>query len=667
VLYEMLTGKMAFSGEAVTDTLAAVIRAEPDWSQLPAYTPMRVRVLLQRCLQKDAKQRLRDIGDARISLEEVLSGASELSPGAAPTPSPRFWRRLLPWAVGVLAVAVAVAATWHLKPSPPRPVTRFTITLPSGQHLAGLDQPALALSPDGSQLAYVATTQGGVQQIYLREMNSAETRSISGTEGATDPFFSPDGQWLGFFADGRLKKIPVSGGAAITLADAPAHFGASWGSQGIIVFISALGPLQQVSDAGGVPQPLTRLEKGELAHAWPEFLLGSKALVFEGREGIAVQPVGTGERRNLIQGGSSPGYSSSGHLVYAQTGNLMAVPFDLQRLTVTGAAVPIVEGIFSQPAQISFTQYSISLSGSLVYISGGAQTGGSNLVWVSRNGTGQSVAAPERGYGFPRLSPDGRRIAVSADGQIWLYDLSRETLTRFTFAGTANYLPVWTPDGKRIAFYSSKEGTPNIFWQLADGSGGLERLTTSTYTNAPLSFSPDGQMLAFDEASPTGIGIWVLRMSDRKAQPFLRTQFKEAAARFSPDGHWLAYVSNESGRDEVYAQPYPGPGGKWQISTDGGTEPLWNRSGRELFYRSGDKLMAVGISTQPGFVAGKPRQLFKGGYLLSSFGVPNYDVSPDGQRFLMVKPVGQEQAVPTQINVVLNWTEELKRLVPTGK
>jgi serine/threonine-protein kinase len=527
----------------------------------------------------------------------------------------------------------------------------------------------LALSADGSQLAYVATTQGsGVQQIYLRAMNNAEARAIPGTEGATNPFFSPDGQWLGFFADGKLKKIPVSGGAAVSMADAPAPFGASWGGQGMIAFVPILGPVQQVSDAGGVPQPLTRLGKRELAHAWPEFLLDSKAVLFEGREGIGVQPVGTGERRNLVQGGSSPGYSSSGHLLYAQASTLMAVPFDLQRLTVTGAAVPIVEGVFSQPAQVSLAQYSVSPTGSLVYISGGAQTGRSNLVWVGRNGTEQPVAAPEREYAFPRFSPDGRRIAVSTDGQIWLYDLSRETLTRFTFEGTENTLPVWTPDGKRIAFYSNKEGTPNTFWQLADGSGGLERLTTSTYTNAPLSFSPDAQLLAFDEVVPTtGIDIWVLRMSDRKAQPFLRTQFNEASPQFSPDGHWLAYVSNESGRNEVYVQPYPGPGGKWQISTEGGSEPLWNRNGRELFYRNGEQMMAVEISTQPGIVAGKPRQLFKGGYVFSPFGVPNYDVSQDGRRFLMVKPVEQQQAAPTQINVVLNWTEELKRLVPTGK
>jgi Tol biopolymer transport system component len=252
--------------------------------------------------------------------------------------------------------------------------------------------------------------------------------------------------------------------------------------------------------------------------------------------------------------------------------------------------------------------------------------------------------------------------------QIWQYDLSRDTLTRLTFEGNNNLVPAWTPDGKRIAFISNKEGPQNLFWRLADGSGGLERLTTSENTNVPHSWSPDGQLLAYVEVNPTtGYDIWVLRMSDRKAQPFLRTPFNESVPRFSPDGRWLAYISNESGRAEIYVQPYPGPGGKWQISTEGGTEPVWNRNGRELFYRSGDKMMAVDITAQPSFSAGKPRLLFEGRYEQAPITSPNYDVSSDGQRFLMLKPTEQEQAAPTQINVVLNWFEELKRRVPAGK
>jgi eukaryotic-like serine/threonine-protein kinase len=346
----------------------------------------------------------------------------------------------------------------------------------------------------------------------------------------------------------------------------------------------------------------------------------------------------------------------------------MAVPFDPERLTAMGAAVPVVEGVLQSPFN-GHAQYSFSGTGSLVYVPGGAQSAQRRLVWVSRNGAEQPLAAAARAYSSPRLSPDGRQVAVGIaeqETQVWLYDLSRETSTRLTFEGSNNANPVWTPDGKRIAFSSNKEGPSNVFWQLADGSGGLERLATGEDTQTPNSWSPDGQLLAFVEVTPTtGIDIWVLRLSDRKAQPFLRTPFLESAPRFSPNGRWLAYVSDESGRAEVFVQPYPGPGGKWQVSTEGGTEPMWNPGGRELFYRNGDKMMAVDIATQSSFAAGKPKVLFAGQYVPTPVTFPNYDVSPDGQRFLMLKP-SEAEATPTQINVVLNWFEELKRRVPSG-
>jgi Tol biopolymer transport system component len=341
-----------------------------------------------------------------------------------------------------------------------------------------------------------------------------------------------------------------------------------------------------------------------------------------------------------------------------------------QQLRATGTAVPIMEGVLQSPVS-GAAQYSLSNTGSLVYVSGGVQSDQSKLVWVSRNGTEQPLAAPARAYLSPQLSPDGRRIAVGITEQVsqtWLYDLARETLTRLTFDGNSNQYPVWTPDGKRIAFRSNKDGPLNLFWQLADGSGGLERLTTSDGVQTPKSWSPDGQALAFTEVTPmTGLDIWVLRLSDRKAQPFIRTRFNESVPQFSPDGRWLAYVSDESGRYEVYVQPYPGPGGKWQISTEGGTEPTWNPNGRELFYRSGNKMMAVDVTMQPNFSASKPKMLFEGQDLPAPVTYPNYDVGPDGQRFLMLKPTKQAQAAPTQINVVLNWFEELKQKVPVGK
>ncbi|MGD0957207.1 MAG: protein kinase [Candidatus Acidiferrales bacterium] len=678
VLYEMLTGQMAFRGETVTDTLAAVIKEEPDWSQLPAATPIRVRVLLRRCLQKDLKQRLQAIGDARISLDEVLAGAPDPSLAGAARISASFWRRALVLSLGALLLGLAVATlvTWNLKPTPPQPVTRTVITLPPGQQLAGLEiGPAVVISPDGTHLAYVAT-QGGTQQLYLRPMDSLEAKPVSGTEGALSPFFSPDGQSLGFFAGGKLKKVSVSGGAALTLGDAADPRGASWGSQGTIVFApSATGALQKVSDGGGIPQPLTRLEKGEVGHRFPEFVPGGKAVVFVSGTSsgnwtdaqVVVQSVVTGERRDVIQGGTQPGYAPSGYLVYVRGGNLMAVPFDSRRLELTGAAVPVVEGIREVPLT-GAAQYSVSLTGSLAYIPGGAQATQNKLVWVSRDGAEQSLAAPVRAYRFPRLSPNGQRVAVNTDGQLWLYDLSRGTLSRFTFEGNdLNTIALWTPDGMRIAFNSNKEGPQHLFWQLVNGTGGAERLTIDEYNKFPSSFSPDGQLLAYTEVNPTtGSDIWVLRLGDRKAQPFLQTAFNESAPRFSPDGRWLAYVSDESGRYEVYVQPYPGPGGKWQISTEGGTEPVWNRNGRELFYRNGNKMMAVDVTAQPSFSAGKPRVLFEGQYSASGPSLPSYDVSADGQRFLMLKPSEQAGAAPTQINVVLNWFEELKRRVAAG-
>jgi len=683
VVYEMATRKRAFEGKTQASVIGAILKDDPPpISSLQPMTPPALDRVVKRCLAKETDERWQSANDLTNELKWIADGGSQV--GLAPTAAKKGFRslgrRALILSLGTLLFGAAIAGTviWNLKPAPaprPLPVTRMVINLPPGQQLAS--SPAVALSPDGTHLAYVAR-QGGTQQLYLRAMGSLEARAIPGTEEAEEPFFSPDGQSVGFFAGGKLKKVSVSGGAPLTLSDVVLPYGASWGSRGLIAFgPSFAGVLQQVSEAGGIPQPLTRSEKGDVSQRWPEFLPDGKALLFAaGPSGfafintqVAVQSVVTGERRNLIQGGTLPHYASSGHLIYAQGANLMAMPFDAQRLTATGAAVPVVEGVL---------EYSISATGSLVYVSGGAQSAQSRLVWVSRNRAEKPLAAPAHGYRNPRLSPDGRRVSVDIreqGGQVWLYDLARETLTRLTFEGSTNGTPTWTPDGKRIAFQSNKEGPINLFWQLADGSGGLERLTTSQYLQSPNSWSPDGQLLAFTEPNPiAGYDIWVLRMSDRKAQPFLRTSFTKGAPRFSPDGRWLAYVSNESGRYEIYAQPYPGPGGKWQISTDGGTEPVWNRNGRELFYRNGDKMMAVDIATQPGFAAGKPRMLFEGPYLprtnLPTLAtMPNYDVSPDGQRFLMLKPVEQAQLelhAPPQINVVLNWFEELKQKVPAG-
>jgi eukaryotic-like serine/threonine-protein kinase len=694
VVYEMATGQKAFEGKSQASVISAIMSSDPPpMSSLQPMTPPALDRVVKKCLAKEPEKRWQAASDVCDELKWIAeSGAQSASQMSVPVKGIRaLGRRPIMVGLGALLLGAVIAslAIWNLRPAPtppPRPVSRFTITLPPGQQLAGLDNgPAVAVSPDGTHLAYVAR-QGGTQQLYLRAMDSLETRPIPDTEGAINPFFSPDGQWLGFFAGGKLRKVLVSGGAGLTLGDAVEPHGASWSSQSTIAFAPlSASVLQQVSDAGGALQPLTHLDKGESSQRWPEFLPDGKAVLFAvgpsaadfTNARVAVQSLVAGGRRNMIQG-TGPHYATSGHLVYAQGGSLMAVSFDSQRLTATGAAVPVVESVV-QSSVSGAAQYSFSVTGSLVYVPGGVQSAQSRLVWVSRNGAEQPVAAPAHTYLGPRLSPDGRRIAVTIteqESQTWLYDLPRETLTRLTLERNNNLFPAWTPDGKRIAFQSNKEGPLNIFWQLADGSGGLERLTTSEYTHVPLSWSPDGQLLAFLEVNPTtGNDIWVLRVGDpsagsgqvRKAQPFLRTPFNESVPRFSPDGHWLAYISDESGRYEVYVQPYPGPGGKWQISTEGGTEPAWNPNGRELFYRSGDKMMAADVAAQPGFAAGKPRMLFEGPYLPTPLTSPNYDVSPDGQRFLMLKASAQEQPAPTQINVVLNWFEELKRRVPPGK
>jgi Tol biopolymer transport system component/predicted Ser/Thr protein kinase len=684
VVYEMATGKKAFEGKTSASVMAAILKDEPPaMSSLQPVTPPALDRVVKTCMAKEPDERWQTAGDLCRELKWIVEGGSQVV--STPTVPVKgiyaLGKRALIFGLGSLLLVAVVASlvTWYLKPSPPQPVTRTVINLPPGQQLAGMDSgPSLAISPDGTHLAYVAR-QGGTQQLYLRAMDSLDAKAIPGTEGAVNPFFSPDGQWLGFFASRKLMKISLNGGAALALANAPFVGGASWGGHGTIAFSpSNASALQGVSDTGGVLQPLSLLGKGDASLRWPDFLPGGKAVLFSsGTAGalfsnaqVGVQPIGRGERKSLIQGGLFPRYAPSGHLVYAQGGNLMAVPFDLQRLTVTGTGGPVAEGVMQSPTN-GHAQFSFSSTGSLVYGPGDVQATQLRLVWVSRNGQEQPLAAPANSYLNPRVSPDGRRVAIgisSQESQVWQYDLSRETLTRFTFEGTVNGYPDWTPDGKRIAFISNKEGPLNVFWQLADGSGGLERLTTSDDLQTPNSWSPDGKLLAFNEITPgSGIDIWVLRLDDRKAELFLQKPFNVSAPRFSPDGRWMAYVSDESGRYEVYVQPYPGPGGKWQISTDGGTEPVWNPNGRELFYRSSDKMMAVDIATQPAFTVGKPRMLFAGQYQPTPVTFPNYDVSPDGQRFLMLKPIEQSQAAPNQINVVLNWFEELKQKVPTGK
>jgi eukaryotic-like serine/threonine-protein kinase len=686
LLFEMLSGKQAFAGEDVSHTLAAVIMKDPDWSALPATTPASIQRLVRRCLSKDPKQRLRDIGDARIAIEETLAGSPDVGAvrepplQSAPTP---IGRRALPWALAaVLAlvlVALIIGNTLRQPLIPTRPIARLLVNLPPADHLALGLTPVLAMSPDGTRLVYVGN-RGGSRQLYVRPLDRFEATPIPGTEGAETPFFSPDGQWVGFFADGKLKKVSLSGGVVMTLCSAPENRGASWGPDDTIIFAPSITlGLFRVSAAGGTPRPLTFLDrkKGDLFHRWPEILPGNRAALFTISTGgssdkarIGVLSLETGETTRLVEGGTYARYVPSGHLVYARAGELLAVPFDLKRLEVTGPPVTILKGVSMHPIA-GAAQFSFSGDGSLAYVPGGSKVGERTLVWVDRDGAPQPLPAPQRPYLFPRLSPDGQRLAVSIQGAnsgLWVYDLGRGTLSRLT----ESILPPrsnWTPDGKHVTFASAQSGAMDLYWTPADGSGAVERLTTSENFQVPGSWSPDGQVLAFSEADPTtGWDIWMLRLQgDRKPRPFLQTPANESGPLFSPDGHSVAYGSDESGRNEIYVRPFPGPGGKMQISSDGGTEPMWARNGRELFYRNGDKMMVTAVETQPVFAASRPKLLFEGHYEtgIGPFEA-GYDVSPDGQKFLMIKASEQEPAA-TQLNVVLNWSDELRRLAPAGK
>ncbi len=672
VLYELLAGRSAFGGEGVPDTLARVMEREPDWEKLPAATPAKLRELMRRCLQKDRANRLRDIGDARFDLEAAPTGEEPLPHGRGSA----WGRSWLAWAVAAVAAVVAVWSLLRAPPPAPRRTAHLAIPVPREALAPSFLFPSLAFSPDGTRIVYGAA-RGNTTELYQRALDEREARPIPGTEGGHGPSFSADGQWLAFFAATKLKKVALSGGTPVTLADVPLGRGLTWLPDDTIIFNRAVNEgLSRVPAAGGMPQSLTKPTAGE-GHLWPTALPGGKWVLFSivrnsafETARVAALSLETGEQRSLLQGGGSACYASSGHLVYATPAGLMAVPFDLERVAVTGPAVPVLEGVLTTSVLAS-AHFSVSNEGALIYRPGSSARALS-LVWVDRQGAGRALAEAQHGYWQPRLSPDGQRVAATLRDRndIWVYDIPRGTLDRQTFEDGEDETPLWMPDGKRLTYSSSRGPHRQTFWKPADGSGPEETFMTADHHQHLSSWSPDGRWLAFSDQDPkTNYDIWVLpglegTPGERKPRPFLRTSFNEWAGVFSPDSRWMAYTSNETGRDEVFVQPFPGPGGKWTISTDGGSEPVWARNGRELFYRNGDRMMAVSVEIKPGFSPGRPRQLFEGRYMREQFH-QNYDVSPDGQRFLMVRP-GQD-AASSQINIVLNWSEELKRRAPPAQ
>ena len=686
VLFEMLTGASPFAGATTSDTIAAVIRAEPDWSLLPAVVPARIRELLRRCLEKDPRQRLQAIGEARIAIQAVLSNMPEniTADRGSAGDRPR-WRTILPWAAAAVAILLASVLA-YLRPSPEaRPVMQLSVALP--QSMSGILDPnpgsPFAISPDGSQIAFAASESGKPPQLFLLPLDQRTSLPLANTDNAIQPFFSPDGQSIGFFAFGHLRKVSLHGGPAVDLGDAPVPHGAAWAPDGSIIYAPNFGSgLMRVSAGGGPAQSLTTPndKEGEVSHRWPQVLPGGKAVLFtiqlttqttydESR--IAILSLETGKWHTLLEGGSYARYVTSGHVVFARAGSLIAVPFNLRRLEVSGPPVPIVDGLVTTAATSGGAEYDVTPRGLLAYVAGTARAPEESLVWVDRRGVAKKLPAPLNNYSHPRISPDGKLMAVQIHNKgpsdIWVYDFARNTLTRLTFAGN-NADPVWTADSKRV-IYRSVKGVPSFQWRAADGSGSEEtllRLDLGAMASVPSSVSPNGDILLYSRAGPAGVSLTHALSLDGRgtSHPYSDSTNQMIDSEFSPDGHWVAYTSNESGREEVYVQPFPGPGGKWMISIDGGNTPRWSRNGKELFYLNGNKVMSVAVETKPTFKAATPTLLFQNG---SYVGIANYDVAPDGEHFVMISTQEDANAKPNELNVVLNWTEELKHRAPEEK
>ena len=660
VVYEMLTGKRAFEGESQASLIAAILEREPTpLSSLQPMTPPALERTIRKALAKEPDRRWQDAGDVGSELQWISEGG-----GLAVLREASHSRQIMPLAIAaILGVLVSGLAIWSMmRPGAP-PVTRSTLLLPDEVTVLQRASSPVALSPDGTRVVYATAGEG----LYLRALDDLEARPISGTEGGHTPFFSPDGQWIGFFTNEALKKVAVSGGAPLTLSTISTDSrGATWGPDGTIVF-GTQGPLFEISAGGGTPRELTGIdeERHESAHRWPQFLPKGTGLVFTIRTrdgwGIAALSRDTQEvyRLDQLGQGVASGFVSSGHLVYAQSDGLLAVPFDPKALTLEGDPISVVENV--QTAGIGVPHVALSENGSLVYVPGSPSQ--RRLVWAARDGASTLVSDGWGSIRHPRLSPDGSRVVVdavvSSGSDLWVYDLERDTRTRLTVDGS---YPEWYPDGTRITFRGGAGSRSDLFWQSSDGSGEAEPLLergSSVYTGA---WSPDGATLVFEEFKSGVRNLWLLPR-DGDPSPLLETPFFEGAPRFSPDGRWLAYQSDASGRNEIYVQPFPGPGQRELLSSDGGTEPMWSPDGRELFYRQRNQMMVVPIEIEPTFRAGKAQPLFDAGrFPPGADFFTNYDVSPDGQRFLMIE--GEGDSGPARLQLVLNWAEELKRRAP---
>lgn len=744
VLYEMLTGTVPFKGESTTDTLALIVRGEPDFHLLPSTTPQQVRTLLRHCLEKEQRRRWPDAGSLRIAIEDARTASTNVATPAELT-RPLNWRRITVSAIVVVAAsALSALGAWRLaRQEPPRAVARVLVSVsPASQIARTLEQPnarpfrsAIALSPDAQSLAFIGAPPDGptdasprpaasvsaarsrVRQLYVRRMDQLQATPIEGTVWAESPFFSPDGQWVGFWQaasdtlqSGELKKVPLAGGPIVTICRTALPAGISWGPNGQIIFANhGGGGLWEVADAGGTPEALTTPDsaRGELSHRLPHVLPDGRAVLFTIQRSpggwddtqVAVRSFVTGERKVLVEGAADARYVTSGHVVYARMGTLLAQPFDVTRLAVTGKPVGVVEDVM-QDVNSPFTignsgtaQFSVASNGTLAYLRGGAAPEGDYIpMWVDRSGVGTEVGILSRSVaGRARISPDGRRIAVPVLEGIGIFDLARQSFQILTSSAWGSpairsaperRFVAWHPDGERVTF-TGVNG--DLYWMRADGSGEAEGLTTSDASarssprvQVPTSWSLDGRTLLFTQrfgsAASVNRDIWTLTLGDSTspARPFLFSDSDESSAELSPDGRYLAYESNQSGRSEVYVQPFPGPGRRELVSTDGGGQPVWARNGRELFYRASGpgpmmRMMAVDVTLGHVFTAGRARVLWEAmrARYPGGTGGRTYDVSPDGRRFLMIQQRDSAPQPPvTHVVLVQNWLEELKRLVP---
>jgi serine/threonine-protein kinase len=688
VLYEMLSGRAAFQGESLTETFAAVLRSEPDWSALPAAMPAGVRTLLTLCLSKESARQIASMSVVRFLLDNIDADPASSMSGAPLSQPPATRKHFWAWAVALASVVTATTVVWQSQPRATPQPARLTVVPPSAQqfHLQGFFR-NLDISPDGARIVYVAGSNDNTR-LMVRALDRLEAVALRGGTNAAFPFMSPDGRWVGFFTDtansGELKKVSIEGGQPITICryDGPPR-GATWGDDGTIVFATrqAIGSrvstgLLRVSADGGEPASLTTPDDARREdHLFPSMLPGGRALLFTvmsdydvNTAEIALLDLTTGQRKTLIRGASDAQYVEGGYVVYASAGALYAVRFDPGRLEIVGEPARLAEQVATLTSGAANFRASRD---TLVYVSGQFATTERSLVWVTRDGREEPLNAPTREYVNARLSPDATRLAVvignGPTADLWLLDLARDALTRLTRAGWLSG-GTWMPDARRVVV-GTGSGATALAMVAADGAV-VDALKVER--GSPSSVSGDGRSLLLGTTNAqTGADIAVLHLDDEppRLELLLQTDFEEEGAELSPDGRWLAYYSNESGRNEVYVRPFPQVGaGRWQISTQGGSKPAWSADGRELFFLGPEgAMMRVGVQTTPTFNPGTPAKLFDGSSWYSAFAVRQYDVSRDAQRFIMIKNAAINQtSVSPNITVLLNWQGELARIRPTN-